>query len=124
MSNKSEVTVFAVRGAVQLSEDSCQAMRTAVIELISQLCGLNLIQAETDIVSIHFTQTPDLCGANPARELRTIGYAATPLFCSAEPVYPDSLPRTVRVLMTYRAQRDHTPRPVYLRGAGVLRSDV
>ncbi|WP_041397845.1 chorismate mutase [Spirochaeta africana] len=121
--NNSSSTIHAVRGAVQLPKDSIMAMRDGVTELIPALCKANGI-SEPDIVSIQFTQTDDLTAANPARELRSIGFASTPLFCAAEPLYPDYLPRTVRVLLTFRGSAEHAPQSVYLGGARVLRSDT
>ncbi len=115
------VQTFSVRGATQLREDTVEAMRNNVVELMEQIRLRNHITHEKDIISIQFTQTPDVTSANPARELRTSGYANTSLFCSLEPTYPDSLPRAVRVLVTYRAEAGHKPEPVYLNGAAVLR---
>ena len=118
------VNIFAVRGATQLRDNTKEAMNIHVTELVSKLLLANTI-AEDDIISIQFTQTMDLDTANPARELRTIGFSSTALFCSLEPEYEDSLNKTVRVLITYRKSSfEHQPSPVYLHGASVLRPNI
>ncbi len=116
-------TVFAVRGAAQLESDSQELMRKAVIELVERLLYSNSIDSQ-DIVSIQFTQTADIRSANPARELRTAGFSSVPLFCAAEPEYPDSLPLTVRVLLTFRGPAGMEPVPEYIGGARTLRQDI
>ncbi|GAB6090867.1 chorismate mutase [Spirochaeta dissipatitropha] len=114
-------TVFAVRGAVQLETDSVISMREAVTELLGTLCRQNDLH-EDDIISIQFTQTSDLVQANPARELRSSGFENVSLFCSLEPDYPESLERTLRVLVTYRSSIQHKPSAVYLGKTLGLRS--
>lgn len=116
-----KLMVFAVRGAVQLENDSVFSMREAVTDLLGKLCRQNDLH-EDDIISIQFTQTSDLVQANPARELRSSGFENVPLFCSLEPDYPESLERTLRVLVTYRASIKHKPSAVYLGKTVGLRS--
>ena len=116
--------IFSVRGAVQLSDDLSKLMSQSVRELVIGLMKKNSIP-EAEIVHILFTQTNDLVGGNPARALREGGgFTHTPLFCSSEPEYPDSLPRTVRVLVSYYHVESHVPRPLYLHGAEMLRLDL
>lgn len=115
--------VRAVRGAIQLTEDTPEAMTEAAAELVRAVLEANEI-AEEAIVSIVFSQTGDLAAENPARALRRSGYAGTPLFCTSEPAYPESLPRTLRVLLTFEQAARRAVRPVYLGGARVLRPDI
>ena len=113
----------AVRGAIQLPEDSEDNMDSAVWLLISSLLDQNEIQ-EKDIISIHFSQTNDLISANPAHSLRKRGFKETALFCSLEPTYTRALPRIVRTLLYYHTTRSHKPQPLYLGGAAQLRPDL
>lgn len=114
----------AVRGAIQVEQDDKERLGEAVIRLVSAIVSQNDID-EQSIVSILFSQTRDLTSANPASCLRVHGFAETPLFCTQEPEYPNSLPRVVRVLITYNAERaDDRLEPVYLDGAEKLRPDV
>ena len=114
---------FAVRGAIQLNEDSISAMDSAVSRLVVDLLKLNNIE-EPQIVSILFSQSSDLIAANPAYSLRKQGFRHTALFCTQEPVYVGALPRIVRVIVHYRAAHTHRPQPLYLDGATQLRNDI
>jgi len=98
-------------------------MAGGVRRLLKQLLERNRI-TEGHIVSIVFSQTSDLTAENPARALRRSGFASTPLFCTSEPEYPDSLPRTLRVLVTFEADSVTETKPVYLDGARSLRPDI
>jgi chorismate mutase len=115
--------VKAVRGAIQLTEDSAEAMTEAVGSLVHAALERNAI-LECDIVSVIFSQTPDLRSENPARALRRVGFSETPLFCTSEPAYPDSLPRTLRILITFEQSTPAPVEPVYLGGARALRPDI
>ena len=98
-------------------------MTEAVNRLISALISSNEVETE-HIVSLVFSQTTDLVSENPARALRRFGYSTVPLFCTSEPEYPDSLARTLRVLMTFETDDKQPPSPVYLDGARRLRPDI
>ncbi|NCN04122.1 MAG: chorismate mutase [Spirochaetales bacterium] len=116
--------IYSVRGAVQLSEDTAELMSIGVCELVEGILTKNSVP-EANIIHVLFTQTLDLTNENPARALRKGGgFSHTPLFCSSEPEYPDSLPRTVRVLVSYYHRESHVPRPLYLHGAELLRLDL
>ncbi|MFP4429822.1 MAG: chorismate mutase [Spirochaetota bacterium] len=120
--------IYALRGAIQLREDSKDAMELAVGRLLGELSAKNRILPHR-IIQVVFSQTGDLRNANPATALRKGGFDKAPLFCTQEPVYPDSLPRTVRVLLLCRApfwSRAYWSRPAhcYLEGAASLRPDL
>lgn len=115
--------VYAVRGAIGVDQDSHEDICGAVQLLIPEICRRNGI-SEDDLVSIIFSQTEDLRAANPAACLRRIGYAAVPLFCTREPEYPDSLPRILRTLVTFRSSEGRSPIPVYEGRAASLRPDL
>jgi chorismate mutase len=111
----------AVRGAtiVENNEDS---IRSLVVGLIGELMQRNGI-TEEDLISIIFSQTPDVDAMNPATALRSAGYAGVPLFCTQAPVYRGSYPGLIRVLLTCETQR-RVLEPVYRNGAERLRSDL
>ncbi len=113
----------AVRGAVQLERDDAGEMTEAVQELVRTVMEQNKL-AEPEIISIQFSQTADITAENPARALRRGGYGQIPLFCSQEPSYPGSLPRTVRVLILADRKTPDRMQPVYIGGAQVLRPDL
>ena len=115
--------MYAVRGAIGVDQDRDEDICAAVQWLLPEICRRNGI-SEEDLVSIIFSQTEDLRSANPAACLRRIGYAVVPLFCTREPEYPGSLPRILRVLVTFRSSGNHSPLPVYEGRAAALRPDL
>ncbi len=115
--------VLAVRGATQVKSNTSEEIKTSVIELVERIMKDNKI-AEEDIVSIIFSLTADITEINPATALRETGYAAVPLFCSQEPEYTGSLPRTIRILVTFNVEKKRDTVPVYLGGAKKLRPDL
>ena len=115
--------LFSVRGAIQCEEDSSTEIKTAVTQLMTELLNQNSI-AEENIVHILFSQTEDLVSENPATALRSMGFNQTPLFCSQEPTVIQSMPRVIRVLVTFYGQPDNKVTPIYLGGAAELRKDL
>jgi chorismate mutase len=121
--NIQQMKLFSVRGAIQCNKDDSVEIRSAVIQLISQLIEKNTL-VENDIVHILFSQTDDLVSENPATALRTLGFENTPLFCSQEPKITSSMPRVIRILISFYANPTHKVIPVYLGGAAELRKDI
>ena len=113
----------AVRGAIQLPENSVSAIESAGTRLVKEILKENGI-AENQIVSIVFSMTEDLTAANPASGLRRTGFASTPLFCTQEARIDGALPRVIRVLVTWDSLERRITVPVYLDGAEVLRPDL
>ena len=113
----------AVRGAIQVREDTAQAIGAAAVRLVKEILRLNVI-AENHIVSIIFSLTQDLSAMNPATGLRRVGFAATPLFCAQEARIAGSMPRVIRALVTWESLERRETVPVYLDGAEALRSDL
>ncbi len=113
--------MIAIRGAVQLDEDSPDAIALAVEELCEALTEQNALSAK-DIVSAIFTLTPDLRSSFPALAARRWGWAEVPMMCAQELDVPGALPRVCRVMLHVNGAGP--PRHVYLRGAKVLRPDL
>jgi chorismate mutase len=117
-------SVRAFRGATQLSTDTKEEMRSAVVELLKQILSVNSLGHE-DLISILFTATPDIQSDFPAAGVREFGLVDLPLICAQELDIKGALPRTIRLLIhanspLSRAQVSH----VYLRGAAILRPDL
>ena len=117
------MSVRAVRGAIQVPENSVAAIRAASVRLTSELLARNAL-APGRIVSLVFSLTRDLSRANPAEAARSLGLAEVPLFCLQEAEVAGSLPRVIRALLTYETDGGGQPVPVYLDGAEVLRPDL
>jgi chorismate mutase len=113
----------AVRGAIQVSQNSDSAIEKAGARLVSEILKANGI-AENHIVSVIFSMTEDLTAANPATGLRRTGFAATPLFCTQEAKVDGALPRVIRALVTWDSLEQRGAVPVYLDGAEALRPDL
>jgi chorismate mutase len=115
--------VRAVRGAIQVAEDSAAAIQEATARLVSELLARNAVP-EGRIISLLFSVTRDLTRANPATVARSQGLQQAPLLCLQEADIEGSLARVIRVLLTYETDTERTPVPVYLEGAAVLRPDL
>jgi chorismate mutase len=117
------VTVRAVRGAIQVAENSAAAIRAASLRLTSELLSRNAL-APQRIVSLVFSLTRDLTRASPAEAARSLGLPEVPLFCVQEAEVEGSMPRVIRALLTYAGEGGGQPVPVYLDGAESLRPDL
>jgi len=117
--------ITAVRGAAALEEhgDESLQMISVLGDLLDALSEINNFEIK-QIISIQFTQTHDLKKMNAAAALRSArpGYGQVPLFCSLEPDIEGSLPRTVRVLVTFKGEGPGIP--VYSGAAAALRPDL
>lgn len=116
--------VRAIRGATTVSENTVEAIREAVSELIEAIEQHNQLDPE-DIVSVIFTVTPDLDVIFPAAIARERPHwEHIPLLDVQQLQVQGSLPRCIRVLLYI-----NTPKPqkeihhLYLRNAQNLRPD-
>ncbi len=115
--------IRAVRGAVQIKNDSEIMVDEGVRKLVLEILERNGIEQDR-IISIQFTVTTDIKSKNPASALRGIGFSGVPLFCSAEPEIKGALPRVVRVLILTERDEGTALLPVYMDGAEKLRPDL
>jgi chorismate mutase len=113
----------AVRGAIQVRDNTREAIGDASVRLVKEMLRANGI-AENHIVSIIFSLTQDLTALNPATGLRQVGFSATPLFCTQEAAIAGGMPRVIRVLLTWESLERRDAVPVYMDGAEALRSDL
>lgn len=122
---KSSPPMFAcrgVRGATAADENTAEAIRSAILELVEQMAARNAIEPD-DLASAMFTTTPDLNASFPAEAVRLMGWEHVPLLGAVEMAKPGAPGRCIRVLLlwnTTRTQREITH--VYLRGTDVLRT--
>ena len=113
----------AVRGAIQVTQNGKRAIYEASQRLVSEILKANEILPQA-IISIIFSQTVDLDAGYPATGLREVGFADTPLFCVQEANVRDSMPRVIRVLVSFEGEAQRKPSAVYLDGAELLRPDI
>jgi len=117
------VYIRAVRGAVQIKNDSENMVDEGVRKLVLKILERNSIEPER-IISIQFTVTTDIRSKNPASALRGIGFSGVPLFCSAEPETKGALPLVIRVMILTERDDGSALSPVYIDGAEKLRPDL
>lgn len=118
------MTVRAVRGAIQVSEDTAACVLDATERLVSAMLAANDASGE-DLISMLFTVTDDITSVFPAEAARRMGLGSVPLMCAREIPVVGSMPLVVRVLMHLHTERLATElQPVYLDGAGSLRDDL
>lgn len=115
-----------VRGATTVERDSAVEIAEAVQELLLSMQDANAFQTE-DIGAVIFSSTPDLTAAFPAAGARKIGneWAEVPLFGTVEIEHIGAPVRCIRILLLWNTEKLQSDiKPVYLRGALVLRPDI
>jgi chorismate mutase len=118
------VAVRAVRGAIQVADDTREEILEGSAELVRAVLERNDLTAE-DVISIVFTATPDLTAEFPAYAARLLGLTDVPLLCASEIAVPGALPRTLRLLAHVETDKPRADlRHAYLRGAAALRTDL
>lgn len=118
------MSVRAIRGAIQVDENSVLSIHEGAKELLSELMRVNQISLES-IISVILTSTPDLTADFPAVGAREIGFGAVPLLCASEIDVPGALPRVIRVMLHCNTEKEASQvTHVYLRGAVSLRRDL
>jgi chorismate mutase len=120
----SAMTIRAIRGAIQVDENTVEAIHAGVKELLSAILDSNEI-SPAEVISVILTATPDLTADFPAVGAREIGFGAVPLLCASEINVIGALPRVIRVMLHCFIER--TPEEIshiYLKGAAGLRRDL
>ena len=110
-----------IRGAITVEDNSADAIKSATLELLSEMISVNEIDTEM-ISHVIFTLTDDLNAAFPAKFARLdLGWNNVAMMCFHELDVPDSLPKCLRVLIVLNCEDDFVPQFVYLKGASSLR---
>ena len=120
-----EWRVRAIRGATTVSENSVEAIRDAVTELLDELERYNQIDPD-DIVSVTFSVTRDLDAIFPAAIARQRPHwQNVPLLDVQQMHVAGSLERCIRLLIHINTPQSATQiyHP-YLRQAKALRPDL
>lgn len=114
----------AVRGAITVKNNEKPEILAAATRLLLSLVDKNKIPKE-DIVSIVFSVTKELDAEFPAVAARELGWNLVPMLCSYEIDVPGSLPKCLRVLLTFNTDKKQEDiLPQYLDGAAALRPDL
>lgn len=111
-----------IRGAITVEENTAEALKSATIELLTEMINKNNIDIK-NISHAIFTLTDDLNAAFPAKFARLdMGWEKVAMMCFHELDVPNSLKMCLRVLIVMNCEDDFEPEFVYLRGAQDLRS--
>ena len=110
-----------IRGAITVDENTSEAIGSATIQLLREMCAKNNI--ETDMIShAIFTLTNDLNADFPAKYARVnLKWKDVPMMCFNELNVEGSLKKCLRVLIVINCGDNFIPEFVYLKGARELR---
>jgi chorismate mutase len=118
------LAVRAIRGAIQVEENSREAILDGTSELVTAVMARNRL-TPADVISVVFSATVGLNAEFPALAARALGFQDVPLLCCTEIDVPGAMPRVVRLLMHIEtALARSAVQHVYLRGATALRLDI
>ncbi len=115
-----------IRGAITVEANTAEAVRAAVVELITEIKQKNNYN-EDDISHVIFTMTEDLDCIYPAKAAREKfkKWQNVPMMCTQELKIKNSLEKCLRIIIiinTNLAQNEI--KHVYLKGAKILREDL
>jgi len=115
-----------IRGAITIENNTPEDVKTAVIELISEIKKENNIEEE-NISHAIFTLTDDIDCIYPAKIAREIfpKWQYVPMMCIGEQKIQNSLKKCLRILIVINTELAQTEiKHVYLKGAVKLRKDL
>jgi chorismate mutase len=116
-----EMQSKGIRGAITVDENSSESIKSATLELLTELCKANNITQEK-ISHVIFTLTADLNAEFPAKFARNdFGWDKAGMMCFHELNVPNSLEKCLRVLVVVNCEDDFEPKFIYLKGASTLR---
>jgi chorismate mutase len=113
----------AIRGATTVAENSIEAIRDSVTELLDELEQRNKLQPE-DMISVTFSVTKDLDAIFPAAIARSRPLWDNVVMLDVQQMHVEgSLPRCIRFLIHAHLPISQPIHHIYLRQAAKLRPD-
>ena len=113
----------AIRGATTVAENSVEAIRDSVTELLDQLEQRNKLQPD-DMISVTFSVTKDLDAIFPAAIARSRTLWDNVVMLDVQQMHVEgSLPRCIRFLIHANLPVSQPIHHIYLRQAAKLRPD-
>ena len=125
MENNLKIYSRGIRGAITLENNTKEEIKSAVVELLSQMLLKNEVKTE-DISFAIFTLTEDLNVDFPAKYAREcFDFQYVPMMCYHELNVPNSLKMCLRVLLNVNTSKNQREiKHIYLKGASKLRQDI
>ena len=117
--------IRGIRGATTIQADTKEEIKSATVELLSEIIKQNKINIE-DISSAIFTVTKDIKADFPAKYARLeLGFKYVPMMDYMEADINGALERCIRVLITVNTDKKQNEiKHIYLREAKKLRQDL
>ena len=115
-----------IRGAISVDNNDVQSLKSAVIELLSEIKKQNQLD-ETKISHVIFTLTSDIDCVHPAKIAREEfpEWKYVPMVCMNEMEVIGSISKCLRVLISYNTELEQSEiKHVYLKDAVKLREDL
>lgn len=110
-----------IRGAITVENNTVEDIKSATLELLSEMIKQNNIRQESISHAI-FTLTPDLNASFPAKFARLdLGWDNIAMMCFNELDVPNALEKCLRILVVVNTPDKFNPKFVYLKGAEKLR---
>ena len=123
--------VQGIRGAAVVESmtasdsDQTESILATTRDLLRAILEANPTLRTTDLASVIFTVTEDLCSTYPAKAARQLGWTNVPMLCMQEIPVPGGLPRCIRVLLHWNVDLpQESIHHVYLGAASTLRPDL
>ena len=115
-----------IRGAITLEDNTEQALRSAVVELINEIKKQNKF-TDDDISHVIFTLTDDINCTYPAKIAREefLSFKYVPMMCLSELKIENSIRKCLRILIVINTKlAQNEIKHVYLKEAVKLRKDL
>jgi chorismate mutase len=113
--------MIVVRGAVNIPSNSREEIRKGTLELFETVLRRARIKPSR-IISLLISATPDITASYPCAAIRNLGYETLPMLCVQEMNVDESLPLTIRFLLTARGRNRRFF--CYLRDTSQLRGEA
>ena len=114
-----------IRGAITIEADTKEEIRSATVELLSEMIKQNDIKTE-DIAFALFTVTKDIKSDFPAKYARLdMGFQYVPMMNYPEADITGALERCIRVMLSVNTDKKQDEiKHIYLKEAKKLRQDL
>lgn len=114
-----------IRGATTLQNNTKEEIKTATVELLSNIIKDNNIKLQ-DIAFVIFTVTNDINADFPAKYARQeLHFDSVPMMCYREMEVIGQMPLCLRVLVVVNTDKTQSEiMHCYLKGAKALRKDL